>query len=89
MSWPTLSEVISGSVGACVEALALPNTPLSGDPAICHVLNFEGNAMTAAWTGSIPAAEWNSGKPRGGPDEDLGVRPLGLETDVESFEGDF
>jgi len=85
VSWPAIpdsDEVASGSIGACVEAVFDETNAASGDPAICHVINYEGNTATAAWTGSVPAAAWNAGSPAGGPDANLGTKPLGCTSNA-------
>jgi len=84
LSWPAMAdaeEVASGSIGACVEAVEAT----TGDPAICHVINYEGNSATNAWTGSVSAEAWNAGSPAGGPDANIGVAPLGLTTEASAL----
>ena len=91
LSWPTLADVVddeevaSGSIGACVEAIFDETVEASGDPAICHVINYEGNTATAAWTGSLSSELWNAGSPAGGPDANLGVAPMGMTVDASAL----
>ena len=62
----------------------------SGDQAICHVLNYEGNQVTAVWLGSLHSQEWNGGYPAGGPDNNftLGTKPLGATINADALNYD-
>lgn len=56
-------EVFAGGLGACVEALTMDGAQgVAGYPAVCHLINANGNDVGSLENCMLTAEEWNNSK---------------------------